>query len=349
MAEEEVEVLRSIYGDELLVERNFGENTPTIILSMKIRSITSQSQYAAVIYAVIELPEQYPKVSPEVCLRQHRGIDERNANILQKTIQEYIEANVDMPILYDIFQMIQKFVETGQDFPCTVCPVCLDGFSAENSAFCTLKCDHHIHQNCFKRYVNYTEDEIKKELGEWPEDMKSKVDQVLKCPICRAPLNEQDLSTVGRESIILDEGTVDTENFEFNWEEWRAKLEELQPIFERQKAKGGLIDPEEERKRYLISDDIVFERRLVVESSQQKDLEAIKYVKNLPSHSSYQFLDHQKCKSKRPYSLFRRPNWNVGLKGGPSKERFKKNRDEDDYIPISVVTSGGNHPEVFDE
>lgn len=74
--------------------------------------------------------------------------------------------------------MIQKFVETEQHFPCTVCPVCLDGFSAKTNAFCTSNCDHYIHQNCFIRYVNYTEDEIKRELSEWPEDMKSKVDQV---------------------------------------------------------------------------------------------------------------------------------------------------------------------------
>lgn len=85
----------------------------------------------------------------------------------------------------------------------------------------------------------------------------SKCLKVLKCPICRTPLSEQDLSTVSRESITSDEAVVDKEKFKFNWEEWRVKLEELQPIFERQKAKGGLIDPEEERKRYLITDDIV--------------------------------------------------------------------------------------------
>lgn len=81
--------------------------------------------------------------------------------------------------------------------------------------------------------------------------------KVLKCPVCRTPLSEQDLLTVGEESITLDEATVDQGQFEFNWEEWRAKLEELRPIFERQKAKGGLIDPEKEQKRYLIADDTV--------------------------------------------------------------------------------------------
>lgn len=85
-------------------------------------------------------------------------------------------------------QMIQKFVETEQNFPCTVCPVCLDGFNAETIAFRALDCDHYIHQNCFIRYVKYTRDEIKRELGEWPEDMKSKVDQVceLCCLICKS-------------------------------------------------------------------------------------------------------------------------------------------------------------------
>ncbi|CAG9540838.1 unnamed protein product [Cercopithifilaria johnstoni] len=295
MVEEEVEVLQSIYGDELVVERNFAENEPPIILSMKIRSALSQSQCATTIHAVIELPKQYPKISPKVYLRQQRGFDESNAIILQESIQEYIEANIDMPILYDIFQMVQKFVETERNFPCTVCPVCLDGFNAETSAFCTSNCDHYIHQNCFICYVNYTKGEITRELSEWPEDMKSKVDQVLKCPICRTPLSEQDLSTVGRESITLDEAIVDKGNFEFNWVKWRSKLKELQPVFERQKAKGGLIDPEEERKRYLITDDIVFERQPVAESSHQKEnVEAAELFESVSSKPSCQFLDHQK-------------------------------------------------------
>uniref|UniRef100_A0A8R1Y572 RWD domain-containing protein n=1 Tax=Onchocerca volvulus TaxID=6282 RepID=A0A8R1Y572_ONCVO len=257
MAEEEVEVLRSIYGDELIVEKDFADNTSPIVLSMKMRPTLLKSQCTASIQTIIELPVQYPKISPKVYLRQQRGIDESNVNILQKNIEQYIGTNIDMPILYDIFQIVQKFVETEQDFPCSVCPICLDGFSAKTIAFCTSNCDHYIHQNCFVRYINYTKDEIKRELNEWPEDMKSRVDQVLKCPVCRTPLNGQDLSIVDHASVTLDEANIDIEKFEFNWDEWRAKLKELQPIFERQKAKGGLIDPEKERNRYLIIDDIM--------------------------------------------------------------------------------------------
>ncbi|VDK68079.1 unnamed protein product [Litomosoides sigmodontis] len=264
MAEEEVEVLQSIYGDELVVERDPTKNVSPIILSMKILPAL-QSQCRTGIYSVIELPVQsssknhnalqYPKISPKVHLRQQPGFDESCMSILRKNIQEYIEANSDMPILYDIFQMIQNFVESERNFPCTVCPICLDGFNAETVAFCALDCDHYIHRNCFVCYVNYTRNEIKRELSEWPEDMKSKVDQVLKCPVCRTPLSEQDLLTVGEESITLDEAIVDKGQFEFNWEEWQAKLEELQVVFERQKAKGGLIDPKKERKRNLVTDD----------------------------------------------------------------------------------------------
>ncbi|KAL4003111.1 RWD domain family protein [Acanthocheilonema viteae] len=332
MVEEEVEVLRSIYGDELVVERNFTENESPITLSMKIRPSLSHSLCATSVHAVIKLPEQYPKISPKVYLRQQRGFDESSANILQKSIQEYIEASIDMPILYDIFQMIQKFVETEQNFPCTVCPVCLDGFSAETSTFCTSNCDHYIHQNCFICYVNYTRNEIKKELSEWPEDMKSKVDQVLKCPICRTPLSEQDLSIVGQELITLDEAIADKGKFEFNWEEWRVKREELQLVFERQKARGGIIDPEEERKRYLITEDVVFETQPVVESSQQKkNVGAVEFVENVSSESSCQFLDHQKY--RHPYSLFQLQNRNMRFKSGPSNERFRKDRGGSGYIP----------------
>ncbi|VDK64114.1 unnamed protein product [Onchocerca ochengi] len=177
MAEEEVEVLRSIYGDELVVEKDFADNTSPIVLSMKMRPTLLKSQCTASIQTIIELPVQYPKISPKVYLRQQRGIDESNVNILQKNIEQYIGTNIDMPILYDIFQIVQKFVETEQDFPCSVCPICLDGFSAKTIAFCTSNCDHYIHQNCFVRYINYTKDEIKRELNEWPEDMKSRVDQ----------------------------------------------------------------------------------------------------------------------------------------------------------------------------
>lgn len=71
----------------------------------------------------------------------------------------------------------------------------------------------------------------------------------------------------------------------------------------------------------------VFERQPVAESSQQKEnIETVEFVENLPSESSYQLLDREKCKSRPPYSLFRLQNRNMGLRDGPSKERFRKDR-----------------------
>lgn len=74
--------------------------------------------------------------------------------------------------------MIQEFLETEQNVPSAVCPVCLSSFNNEVGSVCTSNCDHYIHQPCFASYVNYSEIEIERELNEWPEDMKSKVDQV---------------------------------------------------------------------------------------------------------------------------------------------------------------------------
>lgn len=76
----------------------------------------------------------------------------------------------------------------------------------------------------------------------------------------------------------------------------------------------------------------VFERQFPAETSRQNEsVETAKFVENLSSGPSRQFLDRQKHKSRRPYSLFERQSRNMGFKDGPSKERFRKSRS--DYIP----------------
>ncbi|VDN06485.1 unnamed protein product [Thelazia callipaeda] len=250
MADEEIEILQSIYGTDLVVGRNTGQNWSDIVLSMKIVPILSKSKCVTSVRTVIELSEQYPKVPPKVYLREPRGFDENNLNILERKVEQHIEKNSEMHILYDIFQMVKDFLLDEQNVPCSFCPICLNKFKDGTTIICTPQCSHYIHSHCFARYVDHWRGQVAAELNQWPLDMRSKVDQVLKCPVCREPIDQNELSEIKKVPINLNND--DDDEFNFNWEEWKKKLKELQVLLDHQKAKGGLIDPEEERKRFLI-------------------------------------------------------------------------------------------------
>lgn len=74
-------------------------------------------------------------------------------------------------------QKVQEYLEDVQECPSAVCPICLNDFTTQQPSIRT-HCDHYIHQPCFATYVDYSRNEVQRELAEWPDDMKHKVDQV---------------------------------------------------------------------------------------------------------------------------------------------------------------------------
>lgn len=257
----EVEALRSIFQDELRVERPLHNNEHHTTLDMKVQPFQTGHHSSASIRVKIEIGPNYPSCSPLVTLHQPRGVEESNLKRLDEEIANYLRNNLEMPVLFDVFQLVQSFLENVQCVPSAVCPICLNDFNDHSPSLCT-RCDHFMHPQCLASYLNYSKNEIQRELAEWPNDMKHKVDQSLRCPVCRLELCEEDCKAANTESDGKRSPLQTDNDFIFDWDGWRCQLREMAVIQERQRQNGGLIDVEEEKKRNLITEDTVLESHL---------------------------------------------------------------------------------------
>ncbi|KHN75351.1 E3 ubiquitin-protein ligase RNF25 [Toxocara canis] len=269
----EVDALESIFGDDLTINRR---DDASIVLEMNVQPLESELHSPPTIRVTIEIGAQYPSVSPKVRLWQPRGVDEKNVNELNRQIELFVGENLDVPILYDIFRRVQEYLEEIKHCPSGVCPICLNDFTSHQPSVRT-HCDHYIHQPCFATYIDYSRSEIQRELSEWPDDMKDKVDQALRCPMCREALDEEECSKADGCERLRD--CQDASTCEFDWDSWKETLRKWDVIMNNQRSKGGLIDLDEERHRFLVTDQTVVEipgssARNAVENAEQSNEES---------------------------------------------------------------------------
>ncbi|MFH4978955.1 hypothetical protein AB6A40_005664 [Gnathostoma spinigerum] len=262
----EIESLRSIYEDDIDIEYREATHSDgtKYVIRKKVCPLEEGLYPSASLRVEIRITEEYPAKSPEVFFRQPRGITEGNISTVHSMVYDYLKEHVGLPVLYDTFQIVQSFLEKCQDIPSATCPVCFNNFDATTPSLCT-DCDHFIHRSCFREYIIFSKKEIEKELQEWPDDLKDKVDQVLRCPVCRFELSSKDCAAaddrsgevdhIGQSDKLPTDSTADT----IDLTKWRALQRELNVIYEKQKAKGGIIDVEEDRLRNLVTEDLVFE------------------------------------------------------------------------------------------
>lgn len=252
----ELEALQSIFADEIKVDRFKRDGNDIITLEMKVRPSQLGQCSCASIRTKVEIGSEYPSISPVVQLCQPRGIDETNVDILKEKISKHLDENIEMPVMYDVFQLVQDFLESAQNWPSAVCPVCLNNLTRDIPSLCT-HCDHFIHKYCFVNYIDYSKREMIRQLNEWPSDMKHKVDQSLRCPVCRVELTEEDFREADQDEITEQIKPAEEADWYFDWDGWRKHQQELSVIYEKQRIKGGIIDLEEERSKNLITEDTV--------------------------------------------------------------------------------------------
>uniref|UniRef100_A0A0N5AWE0 RWD domain-containing protein n=1 Tax=Syphacia muris TaxID=451379 RepID=A0A0N5AWE0_9BILA len=282
----EISVLKSIYGDDLVVERTENGRDGGLSVEMKVQPLQMNNCSTASLHIKFLLSDNYPAQPPKILLLQPRGIDDKNLNALNAKLDEYLNNNLGAEVLYDLmqvvtinsrfnglhvkirkyklitekiecyncFQLTQTFIEKFQATPSALCPICLCDFSTKQPSLCT-SCEHFVHTCCFASYIRYSKAEIEKQLNEWPSDMKYKVDQTLRCPVCRLELNETEYSCeLNKEDC---EGSKDNEDFDFDWGSWKHLQEELNVIYERQLRNGGIIDLEKEKQKNMVTEDTV--------------------------------------------------------------------------------------------
>ncbi|XP_062823373.1 E3 ubiquitin-protein ligase RNF25 isoform X4 [Anolis carolinensis] len=244
----EEEVLESIYLDELQVSKGNDRSEPWEI-SIVLHPATAEDQDSQYVCftLVLSVPVQYPKEVPKITIQNPRGLSDEQIQKILQTLQNIAKARLGTAMLYELIEK-GKEILTDNNIPHGQCVICLYGFQ-ENEAFIKTPCYHYFHSYCLASYTQHMEEEKRAQKKERLPTLasQSKEEDDVPCPVCRKPL-VYDLAT-------LQAAPPPQQPMEVYQPDTAMKLhrEQLSLIYQRQQAKGGIIDPEAERNRYFIS------------------------------------------------------------------------------------------------
>ncbi|NWI86662.1 RNF25 ligase, partial [Pitta sordida] len=218
-------------------------------ISITLYPATAQDQDSQYVRftLVLSVPPQYPNKTPEISVRNPRGLSDEQIQKISQTLRSIAEAQLGTEVLYELIEK-GKEILTDNNIPHGQCVICLYGFQ-EREAFTKTQCYHYFHSHCLARYAQHMEEEILMQQEEREQHLSPSPKQEVgvQCPVCRETL-VYDLSALKAApppQHPLEPYRPDAKMLQHQ--------EELRLIFKRQQEKGGIIDPEAERNRYFIS------------------------------------------------------------------------------------------------
>ncbi|XP_012969090.1 E3 ubiquitin-protein ligase RNF25 isoform X3 [Mesocricetus auratus] len=213
----EVEVLESIYLDELQVMKGTGRSSPwEIFITLHPATAEVQDSQFVCFTLVLQVPVQYPHEVPQISIRNPRGLSDEQIHKISQALGHVAKEGLGTAMLYELIEK-GKEILTDNNIPHGQCVICLYGFQ-EKEAFTKTPCYHYFHCHCLARYIQHMEQELKAQGQEQePQHVVTK----------------QELYQPSAESL--------------------RQQEELKLLYQRQQEKGGIIDLEAERNRYFIS------------------------------------------------------------------------------------------------
>ncbi|XP_069565088.1 E3 ubiquitin-protein ligase RNF25 isoform X2 [Brachyistius frenatus] len=244
----EIEVLQSIYLDELLVDRREDGGWEVSLVLYPSTAEDSVSQFVR-LTLTLTLDQQYPSSSPAISIHNPRGLSDDKLSSVWRCLQLEAQSCLGSPVLYQLIEKAKEIL-TESNIPHGNCVICLYGFK-EGETFTKTSCYHYFHSHCLGRYVSHSERELRQREKELEEDKtRDQADcqeLTVVCPVCRETLTydvDQLLSAAAPQLPEPDEAAIGSD--------FQQKRLELQKLLEKQRSKGGVIDPEVESNRFLI-------------------------------------------------------------------------------------------------
>ncbi|XP_036885028.1 E3 ubiquitin-protein ligase RNF25 isoform X2 [Sturnira hondurensis] len=244
----EIEVLESIYLDELQVVKGNGRSSPwEVYITLHPATAEDQDSQYVCFTLVLQVPAQYPNEVPQISIRNPRGLSDEQIHKISQTLSQVATAGLGTAMLYELIEK-GKEILTDNNIPHGQCVICLYGFQ-ENEAFTKTSCYHYFHCHCLAQYIQHMEHELQAQ-GQEEERQHAATKQKavgVQCPVCREPL-VYDLASLK----AAPEPQQPMEPYQPSAESLRQR-EELKRLYQRQQERGGIIDLEAERNRYFIS------------------------------------------------------------------------------------------------
>ncbi|XP_027797643.1 E3 ubiquitin-protein ligase RNF25 [Marmota flaviventris] len=246
----EVEVLESIYLDELQVIKGNGRSSPwEIFITLHPATAEDQDSQYVCFTLVLQVPVQYPQEVPQISIRNPRGLSDEQIHKISQALGHVAKAGLGTAMLYELIEK-GKEILTDNNIPHGQCVICLYGFQ-DKEAFTKTPCYHYFHCHCLARYIQHMEQELKAQGQEQEQERQHAATKQkavgVQCPVCREPL-VYDLASLK----AAPEPQQPMELYQPSAESLRQQ-EELKRLYQRQQERGGIIDLEAERNRYFIS------------------------------------------------------------------------------------------------
>uniref|UniRef100_A0A2P2ICL7 E3 ubiquitin-protein ligase RNF25-like n=1 Tax=Hirondellea gigas TaxID=1518452 RepID=A0A2P2ICL7_9CRUS len=251
MVEEEVGALEAILMDDVLVIRTDDGNVQGVEVCVVPATAQKVSEQHVRCTLVVKFPPNYPTVQPSVTIRNPRGIDDSILSKIEQEVKSKCRECEGSPVIYELVELVRDNL-TANNAPSCPCAICLHHFT-ETDQFTKTHCFHYFHKHCLGRYASNSEAAhlarlSEQQLAPWQQQQ----DLVLLCPVCRESITLQESASI----LMLCPSPA----LEDSGEQWRADAPEvvalrqsMAKLFLKQKQRGGIIDLEQEKNKYLVS------------------------------------------------------------------------------------------------
>ncbi|KAL3858195.1 hypothetical protein ACJMK2_012799 [Sinanodonta woodiana] len=261
---EELEVLEAIYLDDLNISRDESGLVQSISLVLHPATGDDVHKKFVCMTLVIQIPEQYPNDLPTVTVRNPRGIGDEDIQSLLEAIDKRMEERKGESMLFEVIELAKESLTEGNIPQCS-CVICMEHFQ-EGTSFTKTHCYHYFHNHCLARYAHHCqkaqEQEIRK-ITLHTEKEETKVH----CPMCREDITHEILNL--EKDIFNKMEEVEEEVHIQPSEELRKWQKEMDAIRQRQAERGGIIDVEANRNKFLLTEDDM--RIMLPVQSEYKD------------------------------------------------------------------------------
>jgi len=248
---EELEALTAIL-DESTVEIISDETSRPSEICVKLTPLTAseqEKQYVS-LELIVKISESYPSSSPVLEVKNPRGLEDDAVESLLTEMAERCEDYKGCPIMFELIEMGREFLTT-RNVPVVRCIICLNNIHEEDH-FMKTECLHFFHKHCLGRYITNAQETYKEQVLEAQKNNSSVKDFKVFCPVCREYISDQHYNL----SDLLNSSPpqADLADLPKNSipEDVKKLQRKMEALFQKQKKKGGIIDLEAEKNKFLV-------------------------------------------------------------------------------------------------
>lgn len=235
--ETEIEALKSIYIHELQIDLNEQNKPDSITVQLHPATADNVTEQFVKLSLILKLHSEYPYCEPEILIQNTRGLSDEEIESIYHSICMLATEKKGNPMLFELIEVAKENL-TKVNKPSCQCAICLYGF-AENDILTKTECFHYFHSHCLTQYVLHNQ----KTLEEMKESPSYKP---IVCPVCRLPISFS-ISSENHPPPV--ESEIDEIKIS---KEVRILQKKMQRLYNIQKKKGGIIDIEAEKNKYLL-------------------------------------------------------------------------------------------------